>query len=69
MPACTTRPADLGSSLREWAGNDATRGAVVATIAAIAATSAAQAGALRQAMLRGDHDDSTGNNTDGDRQR
>lgn len=69
MPACTTRPADLGSSLREWAGNDATRGAVVATIAAIAATSAVQAGALRQAMLRGDHDDSTGNNTDGDRQR
>ena len=44
MPACTTRSADLGSCLREWAGNDPTRRAVVATMEIIAATSAMQAG-------------------------
>jgi fructose-1,6-bisphosphatase I len=56
MPACTTRPADLGSSLREWAGNDEARRAVVETIETIAATSAAQSCAMRQAILRGVHD-------------
>ena len=69
MHACTTRPTDLGSSLRDWAGTDPTRGALAATIETIAATSAAQAGALRLAGLRGYHDDSTGTNADGDRQR
>ncbi|MEI8240014.1 MAG: class 1 fructose-bisphosphatase [Actinomycetota bacterium] len=69
MPVCTTQPADLASCLRDWAGDDPTRCAVAATIETLAAASLTLAAALRQALLRGDHDDHVGNNTDGDRQR